>query len=106
MPADTNKTTHSLNDMEIALPKTATKPIRVPKKRGRKGNKIAIAFKEIPAAAVDFEDFATSHGVTTKTLRQIKRHDSCPEAGKVFVRKNKTTKKMMIWRDANQKPKA
>lgn len=104
-----NSTKHGYNDLDIALPRTATKPVIVPKKRGRKGNKLALAFKEIPAEPVDFNKYAKAHDVSTKSLRQIKRHDPYKETGKVFV--NKDTNKdsetfgtMRIWRDINQKP--
>ena len=104
---DKNSTTHGYNDMDLALPKTATKPIVVPKKRGRPGSKIATAFKEIPAFKVDFDEYCKDHGVSPKVLRQVKRHDSCPETGKVFVQKDKTQGsetygKMRIWRDPDQ----
>lgn len=97
-----SSTTHVLNTpaSETDQPQTATKPARILKKRGRKGNKIAKAFDEIPATPVNFEDYATNHGVTTNVLRQIKRHDRYATRGKVFVRKNKETKTMMIWREA------
>lgn len=94
-----NATTHSYNDLDSVLPKTATKPIVVPKKRGRKGDQIAKAFKEVPTTPVDLIEYAGSYKLTTKTMRQLKRHDSSPELGQVFVRKNKQTKRMEIWRD-------
>ena len=80
-------------------PKTATKPIIAPKKRGRKGDQNAKAFKEVPASPVDLIDYVGTYNLTTKTMRQLKRHDSSPELGQVFVRKNKTTERMEIWRD-------
>ena len=100
-----NTTTHVLNEPSTGSlpPQTASKPPRVLKKRGRKGNKIDTAFKEIPQNAVDFAEYATAHGVTTNVLRQIKRHDQYKETGKVFVRKNKTTGKIMIWRETSIK---
>jgi len=90
-----NVTSHVLNQ-----PQTATKAPRVLKKRGRKGDKIVKAFDEIPATAVNFEEYAQNHGVSPNVLRQIKRHDRFSESGQVFVRKNKLTKQMMIWREA------
>lgn len=96
-------TSHVLNDTAAdGAPQTATKPARVLKKRGRKGNNIATAFKEVPATPVDFETYAAEHKVSTNVLRQIKRHDRYAELGRVFVRKNKTTKKMEIWRELNK----
>jgi len=102
-----NSTTHSYNDMDLVLPKTATKPIVVPKKRGRPGEKIAKAFKEIPAQAVDFNEYCEQHDLSPKVLRQVKRHDSCPEAGRVYVQMDKkqgspTRGTIRIWRDADQ----
>jgi len=98
-------TSHVLNEPSTdgVQPETATKPARVLKKRGRKGNNIATAFKEVPATPVDFEAYASEHNVSTNVLRQIKRHDSYSNLGKVFVRKNKTTKKMEIWRAPAEK---
>jgi len=100
-----NVTSHVLNGNmgdDSNTPQTATKPTKVLKKRGRKGDKIAKAFLEVPTAPVDFEQYAETHGVSTNVLRQIKRHDRYPEKGKVFVRKNKTTKKMEIWREESK----
>ena len=97
-----NVTSHVLNEQPQPA-ETATKAPRVLKKRGRKGDKIAKAFDEVPATPVDFEQYATDHQVSTNVLRQIKRHDRYAERGKVFVRKNKTTKKMEIWRESAEK---
>lgn len=91
-----NTTTHVLNTPAQSATKTL-------KKRGRKGNNIAKAFKEVPSTPVNFEEYANSHNVSTKVLRQIKRHDRYGETGKVFVRKNKQTKTMMIWREPIEK---
>ncbi len=96
-----NTTSHVLNtsqsEMEPAA--TATKACKVPKKRGRKGDKIVKAFAEIPVNPVNFVDYAEAHQVSPNVLRQIKRHDKFSDTGKVFVRKNKQTKVMMIWRE-------
>lgn len=97
--SDDNKTTHTLNDLELALPKTATK---VYKKRGRKGNQIAKCFKNIPTTPVDYEEYCESYNLKPTVVRQIKRHDSYKDDGKVFIRKGKDGK-MKIWRDPNQK---
>ena len=105
--SDDNVTIHSVETPvltpEVDLPKTATKPIRVPKRRGRKGDKLKNAFKSIPSTRVDLDEYAESHGVSVKSLRQIKRHDPYKDTGKVFVRKNKSTQRMEIWRDPNQR---
>lgn len=102
--SDNNITSHVLNapQAETGEPETATKVLKEPKKRGRKGNKIAKAFKEIPTNPVNFEEYAAEHQVSPNVLRQIKRHDRYSDTGKVFVRKNKTTKTMMIWRVPNE----
>lgn len=80
-------------------PQTATKQKKKLKKRGPKGNKITLAFKKIPHSAVDFIEFARVNNVSTNVLRQIKRHDVYSKSGQVFVRKDKITKQMMIWRE-------
>ena len=84
---DQNATSHSYDDLALALPKTATKKVIAPKKRGRKGDKIANAFRDIPTTPVDFNKFCEVHNLKTTVLRQVKRHDSCPETGRVFVLK-------------------
>lgn len=95
-------TKHVLN--EPSQPETATRGNKILRKRGRKGNKIALAYSEIPETPVNFEEFAAKYGVTTKVLRQIKRHDRYADMGQVFVRKDKTTKQIMIWREPFDKP--
>lgn len=99
--SDDNTTSHVLNapEADTGTPETATKVLKVPKKRGRKGDKIAKAFAEIPTNPVNFEEYASAHQVSPNVLRQIKRHDRYSDTGKVFVRKNKQTKTMMIWRE-------
>ena len=81
-------------------PITATKPskVRPLKKRGRKGNKIINAFRNIPSVPTDVEKFAAEHGVSIGVLRQISRFDKTGLPGTVKVRKN-TTGVLMIWRD-------
>jgi len=93
---------HGYNDLDIVKPKSATK---VFKKRGRKGDQTQKAFQNIPTTPVNAEEYAKSYGISTATLRQIKRHDSFKETGKVFVRKSKSGN-MMVWRDLNIKPAA
>jgi len=88
-------TSHVLNVPQTEPAVTAS---RVLKRPGRKGDKIKTAFLEIPENPVSFVDYAAKHGVSTNVLRQIKRHDIHSDLGKVFVRKNKQTKTMMIWR--------
>ena len=105
--SDDNTTVHTLVDTNATTaasdaPKTATKPIKIPKKRGRKGDKLKKAFLEIPSEKVDLEQYAEQHGVSAKSLRQIKRHDLYKSLGQVYVRKDKDTKKMQIWRDTSK----
>lgn len=85
---------------EQQRPMTATKPsrIRIPKKRGRKGDKIINAFRNIPSTPTDAESFADIHGISIGVLRQIKRFDKTGLPGTVKVRKN-TSGILMIWRD-------
>ncbi len=98
---DNNTTSHILNTphTDAGLPETASRVIKVPQKRGRKGDKIAKAFFEIPEIPVNFEEYARDHNVSPNVLRQIKRHDRYTDTGRVFVRKNKHSKTMMIWRE-------
>ena len=77
-------------------PQTATKKIREPKQRGRKGSKIQTAFGNIPSTPIDAETFATEHGVSVAVLRQSKRFNK-ESSTTVHVRKNKETGQLMIW---------
>lgn len=91
-----------------ARPESATKRTKVPQKRGRKGNKIATALLAIPTTPVDVETFQKSHSVSLAVLRQSKRFlaklpaDEAAKIGKINVRKDKTTKALMIWREIDQ----
>ena len=82
---------------------TATKPVKIPKKRGRKGDKISVAFGAIPTTAVPAEKFATDNNVSLAVLRQSKRFDTAPQLGNVRVKKDKVSKTLMIWRDEPDK---
>lgn len=77
---------------------TANRPIRVPKKRGRKGSAISDAFNIIPEVPVPAEQFAADNKISIAVLRQSKRFDSFPEKGIVHVAKSKTTKQLEVWR--------
>lgn len=77
---------------------TASAKVREPKKRGRKGDKIALAFSSIPASPTAAQDFAKEHGVSIAVLRQSKRFDGVG-VGVVKVKKDKTSKALMIWRE-------
>ena len=90
-------TKHLVNKSESGLPpKSATRKLL---KCGRKGNNIVQAFDNVPAIPVEFEGFAKKYHVSPKVLRQIKRFDAFKERGQVYVRKNKRTKLVMIWRE-------
>ena len=79
-------------------PVTATKPTKTPKKRGRKGDKIAKAFLAVPTDPTDAEAFAAEHSVSMAVLKQSKRFDKSG-LPPVKVRKDKASGKMMIWRE-------
>ncbi len=102
-------------------PRTATK--RPHKKRGRKGENTALAFKDIPKISksasakylgaepskrmvpiksTDFVDFSKKHKISHKVLIQIKRHDPYKNSGKVFIRKDPGDGKLKIWRDPEE----
>lgn len=55
-----------------------------------------------PAKAEDFIEFAQKYNLSPKVLIQIKRHDKHKDLGRVYIRKNKDTNKMEIWRDPSQ----
>ena len=96
------KTTHTTVKTQPTVtktPMTATKRVIAPKKRGRKGTKIAEAFKSIPASPVPVEDFAKQYGVSIPVLRQSKRFDTSPDLGDVRVKVSKDSGKLMIWRE-------
>ncbi len=82
-----------------AAPETATAKVKVKAKRGRKGDKILQAFASIPTSPTPAEDFAKTHGVSIAVLRQSKRFDKTEEVGTVKVKKDKTSKTLMIWRE-------
>lgn len=89
-----------------AKPESATKrvKVKVPQKRGRKGDKITSALLAAPTAPVPVEAFIKQHGVSLAVLRQAKRFiekmdaDTAAKVGTVNVKQDKTTKQLMIWR--------
>jgi len=83
----TKKVTTAKRVRNVAPPATATKPVKVAKKRGRKGTKIALAFAAIDTTPVAAEVFASQHGVSLNVLRQAKRFDQTGIAGRVHVKK-------------------
>ncbi len=84
-------------------PVTATKPIRTPKKRGRKGDKIKNAFQAIPSDPTDANVYINEHGISMNVLRQSKRFDKSGTPGVVHVRKDKDTGNLMVWRSEPSK---
>lgn len=84
-------------------PITATKKVKEPKKRGRKGDKIKNAFAAITSTPVPAENFVKTHNISLTVLRQSKRFDTIPEAGRVRVKKiaqEDGTKILSVWRDS------
>jgi len=104
-PAATSKkstaTSHtkSSSGKKANAPTTATKAVREPKKRGRKGTNIAEAFVAIPSTPVPVEEFASKNNVSLNVLRQSKRFDKSGTGGAVRVKKDKESGTLMIWRD-------
>lgn len=88
-----------------AKPETATKRVKEPQKRGRKGDKIARALAAVPTLQTPVTTFMQQHGVSLAVLRQSKRFieklsaDQQAAIGKINVRQDKATKQLMIWRE-------
>ena len=82
-----------------APPVTATKPIKQPKKRGRKGSKIVDAFAAIPVEPTNADEFAQQHNVSMAVLKQSKRFDKTGLGGNVRVKKDRQAGIMMVWRE-------
>jgi len=68
------------------------------KPRGRPGNKIITAFRNIPNEAIDVKAFAAKWSVSVSVLRQSLRFDKTGLTGKVHVRLSKDGI-LVIWRD-------
>lgn len=84
---DVTATAETTEDEPAVAPTTATAPVRTPKKRGRKGDKIVKAFTAIPSTPVDAIAFANEHNVSLNVLRQAKRFDKTGIEGRVRVKK-------------------
>jgi hypothetical protein len=86
-------------------PESVSKRVKVPQKRGRKGSKIATALLAVTTTQVPVETFIAQHGVSLAVLRQSKRFiDTLDPAlqkqiGRVNVRQDAATKRLMIWRE-------
>lgn len=97
-------TSHAPADVSTK-PETASKPIKVPKKRGRKGDKILKALTSVPKTQMPVDQFIQQHDVSLAVLRQAKRFvasldpTQAQQIGRINVRQDKTTKKLMIWRE-------
>ena len=76
---------------------SATKVTPAPKKRGRKGTKIAEAFAAIGTEQVPAEEFAAERGVSLNVLRQAKRFD---KTGGARVRVKKIDGTLMVYRES------
>jgi len=88
-----------------AKPESATKRVKAPQKRGRKGDKITTALMSATSTPVPVEAFMKQYGVSLAVLRQAKRFiekmdaETQAKIGKVVVKQDKTTKQLMIWKD-------
>ena len=97
-------TTHTMPDA-TTKPETASKPVKQPQKRGRKGDKILKALQSVPTTQMPVDTFIQQYGVSLAVLRQAKRFVAgldpaqAQTIGKINVRQDKTTKKLMIWRE-------
>jgi hypothetical protein len=89
----------------FAKPETATKKVKEPQKRGRKGNRIVTALAAVPTTQMSAEEFSKQHNVSITVLRQSKRFlEALPaeqraEIGKINVRQDKDSRTLMIWRE-------
>lgn len=86
-------------------PESASKPVRAPQKRGRKGDKIVTALCAVPTTQVPVSEFMAEHKVSLAVLRQSKRFmakldaETASKIGRINVRQDKQTKQLMIWRE-------
>lgn len=86
-------------------PESATRRVKEPQKRGRKGDKIVKALLAVPTSPVSVDAFIAEHGVSLAVLRQSKRFVEGMDAttaqtiGRVNVRQDKVTRQLMIWRE-------
>ena len=72
--------------------------IKAKKPRGRPGNRIITAFRNIPSEPTDVKAFAAKWQVSISVLRQSLRFDKTGLPGKVHVRLSKDGI-LVIWRD-------
>lgn len=71
------------------------------KQKVRRTNNIDLAFKNIPTDPTPVEVYAEQHRVSVAVLRQHKRFDKF-QTGVVYVKKNKETGVVEIWREIAQ----
>lgn len=87
-------------------PESASKRVKVPQKRGRKGDNITTALMQAPIVPMLVDAFIAEHGVSLAVLRQSKRFidkldaDTAAKIGKVVVKQDKITKALLIWRES------
>lgn len=98
LSAKSSATTHT-------KPETATKTLKSPQKRGRKGSKIYQAFQAVTTTPVSVDLFIKQHNVSLAVLRQSKRFiakldsSAVHKIGTINVRQDKKSKQLMIWRE-------
>lgn len=88
-------------------PETATKrsTIKIPQKRGRKGDKISTALFAVTNTPIPIEQFTHDHNISLAVLRQSKRFtehmttEDIQRIGKINVKQDKNSKVLMIWRE-------
>lgn len=103
-PKETTATTHVMPEA-TSKPETASKPVKQPQKRGRKGDKILKALQSVPSTQMPVDAFMQQHDVSLAVLRQAKRFVAALDPiqaqaiGKINVRQDKATKTLMIWRE-------
>lgn len=103
------QTTHRMPTATVhAKPESASKRVKEPQKRGRKGDKIVKAFSAVPTTQTPIDQFIAEHGVSLAVLRQSKRFLAAMDPaiaasiGKINVRQDKATHQLMIWREASE----
>jgi hypothetical protein len=85
-------------------PESATKKVKVPQKRGRKGNLIEQAFRAVTETPVRVDLFMAQYHVSLPVLRQSKRFIEAlgatiaEQIGTIEVKQDKTTKQLVIYK--------
>ena len=100
----TNPVNKGGSTTHVAAPESASKRVKAPQKRGRKGDKITLALMAAPITPTPVDAFMKQYGVSLAVLRQAKRFveklddDTRAKIGKVVVKQDKATKQLMIWK--------